>query len=302
MAKVSCIDVSSWQTNIDYNKVKASGITAVIIRAGYGREVSQKDTEFETHYKKAKSAGLKIGAYWYSYATSVADAKKEASACLACIKGKSFDLPVYFDMEESSQSAYGKTTLTNMATAFCDAVKSGGYRAGVYANLNWFNNYLDYNKLKSKYSIWLAQYYKTNELQCDIWQNASTGKIDGINGNVDTNIIFNTDVISAAQTAAANSAASSASKKVQTCTVTMAYVGKGYSYSKGQVLTLQRILNELKDGSGYRGKDGKKLTLDGVFGDNAEHALKEFQKVHSLTADGIVGKKTWSVLLSEYKK
>lgn len=194
MAHITCIDVSCWQENIDYVKVKASGITAVIIRAGYGREVSQKDSQFETHYKKAKSAGLKIGAYWYSYADSVADAKREAAACLACIKGKTFDMPIYYDLEDSSQVKLGKSTLTEMAKAFCEAIKAGGYRAGIYANLNWFNNYLDYADLKKSYSIWFAQYNNINQLNCDIWQNSSTGKINGINGNVDTNIIFNNNV------------------------------------------------------------------------------------------------------------
>ena len=135
---VKAIDVSTWQSNVDYNAVKKSGITAVIIRAGFGRETSQKDSQFENHYKGAKAAGLKIGVYWYSYADSVADAAKEAKACLACLNGRALDLPVYFDMEESSQTHYGKSTLTTMAKTFCDTIIGGGYRAGVYANYNWF--------------------------------------------------------------------------------------------------------------------------------------------------------------------
>lgn len=196
MSKVTCIDVSCWQTGIDYKKIKNSGIEAIIIRSGYGREVSQKDTQFETHYAGAKAAGLKIGSYWYSYADSVEDAKKEAKACLSCIKGKSFDLPIYFDMEDPSQTKLGKSTLTKIAIAFCDAIKAGGYTPGVYANLNWFNNYLDYSKLKSKYSIWLAQYNSTNQLQCDIWQNSSDGKLNGYSGRLDTNVIFNRSILS----------------------------------------------------------------------------------------------------------
>lgn len=194
MAKVTCIDVSCWQENVDYAKVKSAGIEAVIIRAGFGRETSQKDSEFEKHYKNAKANGLKIGAYWYSYAVSVEDAKKEAKACLACIKGKTFDMPIYFDMEDSSQTKLGKSTLTAMAKAFCEAIKAGGYRAGIYANLNWFTNYLDYNSLKKSHSIWLAQYHTTNQLNCDIWQNSSSGKINGVSGNCDTNIIFDDSV------------------------------------------------------------------------------------------------------------
>ncbi|MCD8025916.1 MAG: glycoside hydrolase family 25 protein, partial [Clostridiales bacterium] len=212
MAKVTCIDVSYYQSEVDYAKVKSAGITAVIIRAGYGRETTQKDKKFETHYKNAKAAGLKTGAYWYSYAVSEADAKKEAAACLSCIKGKSFELPVYYDMEDSSMTSLGKTTLTKIAKAFCEAIKSGGYRAGVYANLNWFNNYLDYSNLKKSYSIWLAQYAAKNGKDCDIWQNSSTGKISGISGNVDTNVILNSSIISGSSSSGSSSAGTSTAK------------------------------------------------------------------------------------------
>lgn len=84
--------------------------------------------------------------------------------------------------------------------------------------------------------------------------------------------------------------------------VNMQEISKDNKTNKtGQVLTLQRILNELKDGKGYRGKDGKKLTVDGDFGDNTEYALKEYQKVHNLTADGVCGSKTWNALLCAVK-
>ncbi len=195
MDKVTCIDVSYSQTNIDFKKVKADGITSVIIRAGYGRESSQKDKQFETHYKNAKAAGLKVGAYWYSYANGVADAKKEAAACLECIKGKTFNLPVYYDLEDNSQVKLGKNKITEIAKAFCNTLKDEGYRVGVYANANWFRNYLDYTALKKLYSIWLANYSTSNALDCDIWQNSSTGKVSGVSGNVDTNVILNSNVI-----------------------------------------------------------------------------------------------------------
>ena len=104
---MKAIDVSCWQSGIDYNAVKAFGIDTVIIRAGYGREISQKDSRFENHYRDAKAAGMNVGAYWYSYADSVDDAITEAETCLSCISGKDFDLPVYYDMEESWQTAFG---------------------------------------------------------------------------------------------------------------------------------------------------------------------------------------------------
>lgn len=195
MANFKCIDVSEWQGNVDWKKVKASGVDYAILRAGFGREASQIDGCFEQNYKNAKAAGIKLGAYWYSYADSVADAKNEAAACLDVIKGKTFELPIYYDMEDGSQTGFSKDTLTSMAKAFCDTVKAKGYNVGVYANLNWFTNYLDYTELKKLYSIWLAQYNASAELNCDIWQYASDGKVNGVSGNADVNIIYNEKII-----------------------------------------------------------------------------------------------------------
>lgn len=202
MAEIKCIDVSEWQGSIDWKKVKASGVDYAILRAGFGREVSQIDARFEANYKNAKAAGLKVGAYWYSYAVDVADAKKEANACLTVLKGKTFELPVYYDLEDNSQVGFGKTTLTNIAKKFCDTLKSSGYSVGVYANANWFKNYLDYSALKKLYSIWLAQYNSTAQYECDIWQYSSSGSVKGISGNVDMNTIYNTDIIKREEEAA----------------------------------------------------------------------------------------------------
>ena len=196
MSKITCVDISEFQQGINFNKMKNDGIKAVIIRAGYGRESSQKDSMFESHYRNAKVAGLKIGVYWYSYADSAGDAEKEARACLECIKGKSLDMPVYYDLEDYSMIKLGKTKLTAIAERFCETIKKSNYRAGVYANLNWFNNHLDYDDLKKKYSIWLAQYNNVNELNCDIWQNSSTGRVSGYNDRLDTNVIYNEDIFS----------------------------------------------------------------------------------------------------------
>ena len=196
MSKITCVDISEFQQGINFNKMKSDGIKAVIIRAGYGREASQKDSMFESHYKNAKSENMKIGVYWYSYADSVGDAEKEAKACLECINNKSLDMPIYYDLEDNSQTKLGKAKLTEIAERFCETIKKSNYRAGVYANLNWFNNYLDYDKLKKKYSIWLAQYNSVNELNCDIWQNSSTGRVSGYNGRLDTNVIYNEDIFS----------------------------------------------------------------------------------------------------------
>ena len=274
---MKAIDVSCWNTGIDYNKVKASGVDTVIIRAGYGREVSQKDTEFETHYRDAKAAGLYIGAYWYSYADSAADAEQEAKACLSCIKGKSFDLPIYFDMEESWQTSYGRSTLTNMAIRFCDTIEAGGYRGGVYSNVNWFSNFLNYSTLASKYSIWLAQWGAARySYDCDIWQYADDGRVPGTIGNVDMNEIINPNVIKGGG-------------KTVYCEMKMPYLAKsGYVNTGEEVKTVQLLSNAMGYGN---------LKVDGIFGDATEEAVKKFQKSRKLDQDGIVGASTWKYLL-----
>ena len=195
MAEMKCIDVSEWQGTIDWKKVKSAGYNCAILRAGFGRSASQKDKELERNYTNATQAGLKVGFYWYSYAVDKADAIKEAKACLQVINGKISDMPVYFDMEESSMTKLGKAKLTEMAKAFCEEIKKNGYSAGVYSNPNWFTNYLDYKQLSSLYSIWLAQYYKEAQFECDIWQYSSEGSVNGVAGNVDVNIIYNESII-----------------------------------------------------------------------------------------------------------
>lgn len=181
------IDVSTWQGNIDWSKVKADGVQGAIIRAGFGKVASQKDNKFERNYTNAKAVGMPIGAYWYSYATSVADAKKEAEVCLSILKGKQFDYPIYYDLEDSSMTGCGKSVLTHIATTFCEALENAGYFVGIYSNPNWLKNYLDYNTVK-KYTLWLAQWGVSEPAyECDLWQYSSSGSVSGISGRVDMN-------------------------------------------------------------------------------------------------------------------
>lgn len=180
------IDVSKHQGVIDWGKVKTD---FAIIRAGYGKAISQKDPKFEANYKGAKAAGIPVGAYWYSYAKSMAEARQEAAVCIEAIKGKQFEFPIYFDIEDKSQTGLGKTILTAMCEAFCEELEKAGYFAGVYANTSWFLNNLDHAKLAAKYTIWLAD-YRVNynrSLQRDMHQYSSNGSIPGISGRVDMN-------------------------------------------------------------------------------------------------------------------
>ena len=180
------IDVSKWQGNINWPLVKTD---FAILRAGFGKETSQKDPMFETYYAGAKAANIPVGAYWYSYAKSVAEAKQEAAACLAAIKGKQFEFPIYFDIEDKSQTGLSTSVLTAMCEAFCETLETAGYFVGVYANTNWFRNYLDHARLAKKYTIWLADYRTGYDkiLKRDMHQYTSTGTVAGISGHVDMN-------------------------------------------------------------------------------------------------------------------
>ena len=184
------IDISTYQQNVNYKKLKEQGIEFAIIRLGYGKNISQKDRMFETHFEGLKNAGIKVGAYLYSYAYVKEGAKLEAENTLKILKGKQFDLPIFYDMEESKQALLGKEVLTEMANEWCRIVKNAGYKAGVYANLNWFKNYLNPYEIASEFNyIWLALWNndeKPNvEFPVAFWQYTSNGHLDGIKGRVD---------------------------------------------------------------------------------------------------------------------
>ena len=185
------IDISEWQTDIDYMKLKQQGIEFAIIRCGYGKNASQKDKMFEKHYAGLKYAGIKIGCYLYSYCNKVENAVLEARNCLEFIKGKQFELPVFYDLEDKITKPCGRIEITQMAINFCEEIEKAGYKSGIYANLDWFTNLIDINKV-SNYKIWLAQWTTnpTKNFHYDYWQYTDKGQINGINGNVDMNYCY----------------------------------------------------------------------------------------------------------------
>lgn len=187
------IDLSYAQNKVDYSKLKEQGIEFAILRCGYGKEASQKDKMFEIHYHGCKDAGIKVGAYLYSYANNEDSAVNEVNNCLGFIEGKQFDLPIFYDLEEERISKLGKTTVTNLAKMFCKIIENHGYKAGVYANLYWFRNHIEVNELiNNGYKIWLAQWAEkpTADFRIDYWQYTSKGQVQGIPGNVDMNICY----------------------------------------------------------------------------------------------------------------
>lgn len=190
--KEKLIDVSTWNGNIDWDKVYKSGVRYAMIRSSFGIEnPNQVDNKFVRNITNAQRAGVKCGVYHYSYAQSVAEAQKEAEFCLKTIKNYKIDLPVAFDIEDSSQTHLGKDTLTSIVIAFCDKIKSAGYTPMLYCNPNWLNNYLHKNKLLGKYDLWLAHWgVSAPSYNCAIWQYSENGSVPGISGSVDMNWIY----------------------------------------------------------------------------------------------------------------
>ncbi len=181
------IDVSRHQGYINWNRVKQDGVDFAMIRAGYGKYEKQKDPNFESNYQNARAAGLKVGAYYYSYAKNVEDARREAEVFLKIISGKQFEMPVALDVEEQSQANKGKAFVSDIIRAFCEKVEKAGYFVSVYANKYWLDNYID-DDCKRKYDIWLAQWASKPDYNGSygMWQDSSKGRINGIAGYCDT--------------------------------------------------------------------------------------------------------------------
>lgn len=186
------IDVSVHQGDIDWKKVKADSVKFAIIRAGYGRDISQKDAQFEKNYAGCKSNSILAGAYWYSYALSAEEAKREAAACLKSIENKVFEYPIYFDIENKTQLALSKDMLQKITKAFCNELESAGYWVGIYSYKSFLESNFTSEFLK-RYAVWVAHTGVTQttfKYPYGIWQYSHTGKINGINTSVDLNYAY----------------------------------------------------------------------------------------------------------------
>lgn len=149
------IDISTWQKGIDLSKAKSEGVEFAILRAGYS---TTKDNQFETFYSQCKSLGIPVGAYLYSYATTVEQAKAEARALLGFLKGKVFEYPIVLDIEDKNQKKLSKSTNDAMIRAFGEIIEGAGYWFSVYTNVDFYKNYCNGKTLNAKYDWWMARW------------------------------------------------------------------------------------------------------------------------------------------------
>lgn len=192
------IDVSKWQGEIDWDKVRNAGVEFAIIRAGYRGSVTGcivEDPCFESYMKGATASGIPVGVYFFTQAVNEMEAVEEASAVIELIKEYKIEYPIFIDTEGAGGNGRADgldpETRTLVCDAFCRTIENAGYEAGVYGSRNWYNNMLYADRLE-KYFIWLAEYRSAPLYQgyYQMWQYSSKGSVDGINGNVDLNIYY----------------------------------------------------------------------------------------------------------------
>ena len=201
------IDVSYAQENIDWNTVKKSGkVDFAIIRVGWYSESQRKlmiDNYFEKNYNEAKAAGIKIGLYLYSYASSIDEARREAQAVTNYLNStgrNQIDMPLFYDIEDKRQLGLSKEEVTQMCVTFGETVKAAGFRTGIYSYLNFINDKIDMASLPSDYDRWIAHFVSISNNQPSdlykyldnyhIWQYTSSGNVNGITPRVDMNVSY----------------------------------------------------------------------------------------------------------------
>lgn len=295
--KFKGIDVSHYQGNINWTKVKGN-VDFAILRAGYGDAISypnQIDSTFETNYKGCKNNNIPCGVYWYSYAKSVAEARQEAKACLSVIKGKTFEYPIYFDLEEKSQFAKGKAFCESIVKAFCNTLEEAGYYAGLYMSRSPLQQYIG-TSTASRYALWIAEYGNRCNYSGSygMWQYTSSGKVNGISGNVDCNYCY-VDYPAKIKAGGFNGYTKRTSS-------TGAKVLDSSGYKVGDktigVLSYKSLLITAKKlGIINQGVDNNQ-----IYGEGTQKATNELLKKYGYSQTGIAGEKLIKLLQDDIKK
>ncbi|MFZ7130844.1 MAG: GH25 family lysozyme [Eubacteriales bacterium] len=325
------IDVSKWQGNIDWNKVKEDGIEFAIIRSSYGRNTSGYinrgvDERFEENYKGAKSVGINVGAYHYCYARNVEQAREEAYFFISRTNGKIFEYPLVLDIEDPRYTDMDNKLVTNIATTFLEILEDAGFFAMIYSYRYFFQKYIDDSMLKP-YAHWVAEFDSALDYGGDygIWQYSSKGSINGINTRVDLDIsyidyarIINEKGLNGISSPIKPNRPSELEfvKEIQSAANAMNYKDKygrklGVDGLPGPLTQSMMTKNYLKNGDyndklvGVYQKALKELgyysgEIDNDFGPIMEEAVKEFQKEYDLVVDGLIGPNTMLKIIEVY--
>lgn len=302
-------DISYVQSNLsvsDFQSALNAGWEFVIIRLGtVYRGALYTDQQFESKYKNATKAGLKVGIYFYGMAKSVSEAQAEAKYTLKVLNKRHLDYPVFYDFEDPSQAGLSPQLSTDICEAFCKVIEGAGYAAGVYSTYNWLTNKL--KPIDKKYNVWLAQYPKaTYEGRYEMHQYSSIVTVPGIAKRTDVSVsnlaygsypqVKSTKTVAKTNPPPAEKEKEKTEAKPKVTSITFPVLPKRGYFKKGdqskQVKILQQLLNQKKYDCGV---------ADGIFGDKTLKGVKAFQKANKLTVDGLFGIKSLIKLKQLYK-
>lgn len=296
-ATIKGIDVSMHQGSIDFSKVKAAGYSFVIIRCNNwdnSKNCVVKDPCFERNYKNAKAVGLDVGVYYFTWQTTANGAKQDAALCLDYIKGKTFEYPIYFDLEWQKAFARGKTICSEMVKAFCSAIEKAGYFAGLYMSRSPLQTYIT-KDVASRYALWIAEYNS----KCNysgtygMWQYSSSGKVSGISGNVDMDICY-VDYPSVIKAKGLNGFKATATSTLK---VLDSSGFKSGDKSNG-VLALKQLIILAK----AKGIITQSVDNNGTFGKGTQQAVNSLLKKWGYAQNGVAGASFIKKLQTELSK
>ena len=315
------IDVSHYQGNINWEKVKPQ-IDFAILRMGLGDDIpSQDDKQFERNYAECVRLGIPFAVYFFSYAVNKAKVAKEIAHIKRLLNGKKINAPVYIDVENTKGLDWRKLSnaeLLDIMQEFNAQLNALGYKMGIYSSRSAFWNEKMTDKWYDNISKWVAEYGdKVNNFNrtYDIWQHTSKGRIDGISGNVDMNVMYNS-IFAAVQPkptptpkptpAPKPSNKNTAVKEWQTAAIADGFKFPKYgadgvwgaeceSVAKAAVCKKRLTYTNRNLTKIVQRKVGVKA--DGMFGRDTDRAVRNYQKANGLAVDGCVGINTWKKIL-----
>ena len=320
ISSYNCVDVSEWNGEVDWEKAKASGVEFAFIRCGFGRyylleddedkraekqakweETQGEDKYFRINIENAIKAGVKVGVYFYTYATDWDSSLDEAKICMRIIEDYTdkISFPIFLDAEEEANIP----RITDVVMAFVNTLNYYNYNVGVYTMGSWYSSY--FQNIDVDYA-WIAYYGPddgephTKPDYCDIWQYSSKGTVDGIGSNcVDVDILYNNDMKLYINEPEPKPEPTPDPPKPtpkpddDTVLIKLDVLKKGNT--GGQVNTLKALLNEF--GYATETYNGESLPLDGDFDYDTEQAVNKFKDAHGLPEDGIIDEEAWNILL-----
>lgn len=313
------IDVSHYQGSINWERVK-SQIDFAILRMGLGDDIpSQDDKQFERNYAECVRLGIPFAVYFFSYAVNKAKVAKEIAHIKRLLNGKKINAPVYIDVENTRGLDWRKLSnaeLLGIMQEFNAQLNALGYKMGIYSSRSAFWNEKMTDKWYDSISKWVAEYgAKVNNFNrtYDIWQHTSKGRIDGISGNVDMNVMYNS-IFAAEQPKPAPkpkpalkpSNKNTAVKEWQTAAIADGFKFPKYgadgvwgaeceSVAKAAVCKKRLTYTNRNLTKIVQRKVGVKA--DGMFGKDTDRAVRNYQKANRLAVDGCVGINTWKKIL-----